>query len=248
MIGVIHTSSNLKLLRDSASIVGKIHKELKKVVVPGIQTKELDSLAEEIIYSSNYLPAFKGYRGYPYTTCISVNNTIVHGFPSNYILRDGDVLSIDVGAYRTFYGDAAFTMIVGEANNKIDTLLVKTTESCLMKAIGIAKEGTTVGAIGNIIETTANIKGFDVVKNFVGHGIGRRLHEFPQIQNYGKLEEGLVLKSGMCICIEPMLVYDNADNTTLSNEWAVVASNGNNAAHFEHQIIIHKDKAEIISI
>jgi len=248
MLGVVHTSSDLDLLRISAGVVGKVHREVKKLIKPGVQTIELEEVAKEIIFSNNCTPSFKGYRGYPYATCISINKAIVHGFPSEYILREGDVVSFDVGAYNGLHGDAAFTVIVGEANNKNDTLLVETTERCLMEAIDIAKEGTTVGALGNIIETIANTYGFDVVKNYVGHGIGKELHEFPQIQNYGKVEEGLVLKAGMCICIEPMLVFGSAKNVTLDNGWEVVTCNGNNSSHFEHQIIIHKDHAEIISI
>ena len=248
MLGMVKTSGQLELIRESGSIVGEIHRELKKLIEPGIKTKVLESVAEEIIYSRGATPSFKGYRGYPYCTCISPNSTIVHGFPGEYILREGDVLSVDVGAFKHLHGDAAFTVIVGEPNSKEDILLVETTERCLKKAIDIAKEGTTTGAIGNIIETTAKAKGFDVVRNFVGHGIGRELHEEPSIYNYGKIESGLMLKAGMVICIEPMITVGKATNTIGDDGWTVTTKDGKNAAHVEHQIIIHKDFAEIITI
>ncbi len=248
MTVIIHTSSELDKLREAGRIVGLVHKELKALIMPGVTTKELERVAIEIIAKEEGVPAFKGYKGYPHSICTSVNNEIVHGFPSNRELKCGDVLSVDVGVLKeNYYGDAAFTVIVDRPLKLNDLSLVLTTRMCLNRVISHIKEGVTVGSIGNLIESTAQEHGFEVVKNYIGHGIGRELHMTPAVYNYGKDSKGIVLKSSMVICCEPMLVSQGADNHTLEDGWTVVSSNGNNAAHVEAQIIVHKDYAEVIA-
>jgi len=245
---VTHTSSDLYKLRESGRIVALVHKELQKLVAPGISTLELDSVAEKIILAEGGVPAFKGYRGFPFCTCCSTNEVIVHGFPNVRKLEDGDILSVDVGVLKDgFYGDAAFTVGVGSIDeNKQD--LIDVSQMALNGAILEAKEGVTTGTIGRVIESYATEYGYSVVKNYIGHGIGRDLHMEPAIHNFGRDIEGIKLKAGMCICIEPMLVDGPADNHRLSDGWTVVTDSGRLSCHVEHQVIIHKDHAEIITI
>ena len=245
---VIHTSSELDKLREVGKIVASVHKELKKLVEEDITTLELDRVAKKLIEQNNAKPAFLGYQGYPYTTCISVNEVIVHGFPNVRKLKNGDLLSIDVGAIKDdYYGDAAFSCIVGEGTEESKQLL-DASEGALNAAISVIKEGVTVGTIGRVIDEYSRSKGFYVVKNYVGHGIGRQLHMEPAIYNYGRDIEGIKLKAGMCICVEPMLCIDSAENHRLKDGWTVVTNNGKLSCHVEHQLIVHKDYAEVITI
>lgn len=245
---VIHTSSDLDKLRESGRIVALVHRELTKLVTPGITTLELDNFAEKIIRSEGGLPAFKGYRGFPFATCCSTNEVIVHGFPNNKKLNEGDILSIDVGVLKNgFYGDAAITVGVGSVGSS-NKQLMNASKKTLEAAIAIAKEGVTTGTIGKTIEACALKYGYSVVKNYIGHGIGKELHMEPAVANYGRDVDGIKLKTGMCICIEPMLVKASADNYRLEDGWTVVTTNGQVSAHVEHQVIIHKDHAEIITI
>ena len=250
MLAIVKPEKELNKIRVSGSIVAEIHKELKKLIVPGVTTDILEQVTLDITAKHKAKPSFLGYRGFPFATCVSVNEVIVHGFPSaKMMLLEGDVVGVDVGVLKDgYHGDAAFTMIVGESRSKEDELLLAAGKECLTKAIAIVKDGTYLGDIGNIIETTAKQYNFDVVRNYVGHGIGKNLHEYPQINNYGKPKTGLKLKAGMVICIEPMLTIGSSDNHTLSDGWTVVTNTGNNAAHFEHQLIVHKDRAEIVSV
>lgn len=244
---VIHTNSELDKLRESGRIVALVHEKLKESIRPGISTLDINNIAEKIIMSENGLPAFKGYRGYPFATCCSVNATIVHGFPSKYILKDGDILSIDVGVLKEgFYGDAAFTIGIGTISTNAKRL-IDTSKNALNTAISNIKEGVTTGTIGRIIEEYSQSRGFFVVKNYIGHGIGRQLHMEPAVYNYGRDIDGIKLKAGMCICIEPMLCVDSAENYKLKDGWTVVTKNGKLSAHDEHQIIVHKNNAEIIT-
>lgn len=244
---VIHTSRDLDKLRESGRIVALVHEELQKIITPGISTLDLDNAAEKIILSEGGLPAFKGYKGYPFATCCSVNATIVHGFPNKYILKNGDIISVDVGVLKNnFYGDAAFTVGVGEINTE-KKRLIDTARNALNAAILNVKEGVTTGTIGRIIEEHSQTEGFYVVRNYVGHGIGKQLHMEPAVYNFGRDIEGVKLKAGMCICIEPMLCVDSAENYRLKDGWTVVTKNGKLSAHVEHQVIVHKDGAEVIT-
>lgn len=248
MIGIVHTSSGLVKLRESGRVVRLVHNELKKIIAPGVTTLELEEVAEEIIAKEGGVPSFKGYRGFPHSICASINEEIVHGFPSNRKLNHGDVLTIDVGVFKEgYHGDAAFMELVGCPISVDDVSLVLASRICLNKAIEHLKEGVTLGSVGNIIESNAKFFGFDVVKNYCGHFIGKELHEIPQVLNFGRDEEGLVLKSGMCLCIEPMLVSNDAANHRLEDGWTVVTDNGNKASHVEAQVIIHKDHCEVIA-
>jgi methionyl aminopeptidase len=248
MVAIIKKPSELTKLRLCGTIVADIHRELKKVVQVGITTLELEQVTLDVLAKHGAKPSFLGYKGFPYATCISVNEVIVHGFPGEYRLQEGDVVGFDVGAYKNgYHGDAAFTTIVGKATSKLDELLVATCELCLTNAIKLIRDGVPVGAIGYVIEETASSFGFDIVRNYVGHGIGQNLHELPRVYNFGKYTEGLVLKEGMVICIEPMLTIGSSYNYVLDDGWTVVTGTGNNAAHFEHQVIVCKNGAEVIS-
>ena len=245
---VIYTSSELEKIREAGKVVAKVHRELKKLVEPGITTSFLDKVAKELIEEAGCIPAFLGYQGFPYTICASVNEVIVHGFPDVRKLQEGDLLSIDVGAIKEgYYSDAAFSCIVGEGTEESKQLL-NASEEALNAAISVIKEGVTTGTIGRIIEEYSQSKGFYVVKNYIGHGIGRQLHMEPAIFNYGRDVEGIKLKAGMCICVEPMLCIESADNHRLDDGWTVVTNNGKPSCHVEHQIIIHKNHAEVITI
>ncbi len=245
---VIKTSSELDKLRESARIVALVHRELKKLIVPGITTMYLDKVTREIISQEGGVPGFLGYMRYEYAICASVNNVIVHGFPNVRKLEEGDVVSIDVGVLKdNYFGDAAFTVGVGEIGTEVQDL-IHTTKLALNRAILNVREGTTTGTIGRVIEECARSDGYSVVRNYIGHGIGRNLHEDPQIFNYGRDIDGIRLKSGMCICIEPMLCIGTAENHRLKDGWSVVTNDGKLSAHEEHQVIVHKDYGEIISI
>jgi methionyl aminopeptidase len=249
MISIVKTSTELELLRESGRVVGLIHTELKRLIKVGVNTKLLSDVTSDIISTNKGAPSFLGYRGYPNNICVSINEEIVHGFHNNRVLKEGDVVSVDVGVYKDkYHGDAAFTVIVGEPLNERDVTLVEATQDCLDKAIKHTKAGITTGSIGRLIEDTALSYGFDVVRDYVGHGIGRELHEAPAIFNYGKDKDGLILKAGMVICVEPMLVVGKQYNHILDDGWTVVTNDGLNAAHCEHQIIVHKDYSEIITI
>ena len=245
---VIHTSSDLERLRESGRVVALVHRELKKKIVPGITTLELEKIAEKIIISEKGMPAFKGYKGFPFCTCCSINEEIVHGFPSNRKLEEGDLISVDVGVLKDgFYGDAAFTVGVGKISREKNDL-IEATENALNAAISVVRDGVTTGTIGRVIEEYSSNLGYSVVKNYVGHAIGKNLHENPSIYNYGRDIDGPKLKAGACICIEPMLCIGSADNHRLSDGWTVVTNDSSLSAHAEHQIIIHKDYAEVITI
>lgn len=246
---IINTASEQELLRENGRIVALVHSELKKLIQPGITTMLLEKVAEEIIYNEGAIPVFKGYKGYNFCTCISVNEEIVHGKPSDKrVLKEGDIVSVDVGTYKWGYsGDACFTAAVGKISEEA-TKLIDTIWGALNGAVSIIKEGTTTGMLGNFINTYATSRGYGVVKEYIGHGIGKSLHMDPAIPNYGRDIDGIRLKAGMCICVEPLLCVGNSDNKTLNNGWTAVTKDESLAAHVEHQVIVHKNYGEVISI
>ncbi len=254
-MNIINTISEQDKLRENGRIVALVHQELKKIIKAGITTLEIDKVAEKVIRAEGALPAFKNYKGFPFCCCISVNEVIVHGYPNDKPLKSGDLITVDVGTYKEgFYGDAAFTVIVDDSkfilpskDIKIKRKLIKISELALDMAINYIKDGVTTGTIGCIIEATAQQFGFSVIRNYVGHGIARNLHEDPAIYNYGRPGKGVKLKTGMCICIEPMLVVGSPDNHRLEDGWGVVTNDGSLSAHVEHQVIVHKDRGEIIT-
>lgn len=246
---ILKTSTELNKIRTSGRILGVVLKELKRMILPGVTTLQLEKAAEEIIGSFGAEPSFKNYRGYPYSICTSINNEIVHGFPSERELLFGDVISVDCGVLHDgYHADAAFTKLVGHTSNKLLEQLITTTDECLQLAIEVTKAGVTTGTIGSTIQKHAEANNFHVIENYVGHGIGRDLHEYPQVKNYGEEGSGIVLKAGAVIAIEPMLVLGEKDNIILSNNWTVVTSDGSKATHVEKTVIIHEGFCEPVTV
>jgi methionyl aminopeptidase len=244
----LKTPEDVALIRESAQIVGRCLEMLAAKVKPGVSTMDLDRMAEEFIRDAGGEPAFKGYKGYPASICASVNEEVVHGIPSpNRVLGDGDVVSIDIGVRKNgWYGDAARTVPVG----KIDadaTRLLEATERALWKGIEQARPGGRLSDISAAIEHEAKRNGFTVVRALVGHGIGRALHEEPQVPNYGRPGEGPRLQTGMVLAIEPMVNAGVADVVTLNDQWTVVTADRKLSAHFEHTVAIGADGPEVLS-
>lgn len=211
---------------------------VKQAAAPDVSLQELDSIAAEVIRSRGCTPSFLGYHGYPASICTSPNNVIVHGIPSDYRLVDGDVLSVDAGAiFEGFHGDAAITFPIGDVSAETQ-LLIDTTEQALAAGIAQVKAGARLGDIGHAVESEANRHGFGVVREYVGHGIGRQMHEDPQVPNYGKPGTGTKLKKGMAICIEPMFNMGGHGTRVEPDGWTVVTADGSLSAHFEHTIAI----------
>lgn len=246
-MNIIKTKSEIDKLRESNRIVAEFHAIIKEKIDIGTTTSSIDRLAIELAETHEALPGFKGYRGFPYAICVSKDHEIVHGFPSDEPLEDGTILSIDFGILKNgFYGDAAITIPVGTITHE-EQKLITTTEECLSKAIDVAQVGNFTGDIGYVIQKHAENNGFSVIKDFVGHGIGRELHERPPIRNYGNKKEGARLKEGMVICIEPMLTMGSNKTKVLDDGWTVVTKDNSKSAHFEHCIHITSDGPEILS-
>jgi methionyl aminopeptidase len=237
----IKSTSELELMRKAGHIVGECLVELGKRVKPGVTTGELDKFAYEFFKKRDCKPAFLGYHGFPATICASVNEQVVHGFPGSRVLVEGEILSVDVGAYYEGYcGDSARTFPVGKVKAEAQRLLDVTRQSL---DLGIAQciPGNRLGDIGHAVEAYAVSQGFSVVKDYVGHGIGRAMHEDPQVPNYGKPHHGTRLVVGMCLAIEPMINAGREDVSVLSDGWTVVTKDGSNSAHFEDTIAITAD-------
>jgi len=243
----LKTEEEIELLRISNQLVGKTQGELAKWIAPGISTIRLDEIAEEFIRDHGAEPAFKGYGGFPNALCISVNETVVHGFPSKYVLQDGDVVSVDCGTYiNGYYGDSAYTFPVGEVKPEVLNLL-KTTKESLYKGIEAAVENQRLGDIGFAIQDYCEKRGYSVVREMVGHGIGKHLHEDPQVPNYGRRGRGTKLKTGMVIAIEPMINMGKKNITILDDGWTAKTIDGQVSAHFEHTVVVRRGQAEILS-
>lgn len=243
----LKTTEEISRLRQSSLLVGKTLAEVARHIKPGIQTIELDRIAEEFIRSNGALPAFKGYGGFPSTLCISVNEEVVHGFPGKRFLKDGDIVSVDCGTILDgFYGDSAYTFAVGEISEEVRNLLTRTKES-LYLGIEKAIAGNRLGDIGYAVQTYTESFGYGVVRDLVGHGIGRRMHEKPEVPNYGKRGTGMILQEGLVICIEPMITLGKKSIVQEADGWTIRTSDRRPAAHFEHEIAIGKDKADILS-
>jgi methionyl aminopeptidase len=245
---IIKSPRELEQLKRSNAIVAEVFERLKGMIAPGITTKELDQVAEEYILLKGARPAFKGYRGFPATLCISINEEVVHGIPSQRRLKEGDIVSLDVGAnFVGYFGDAAITLPVGEVDPKAERLL-EVTEKALHIGIEKAKVGNRLFDISYAIQSWVESHGFSVVRDFVGHGIGRDLHEEPQIPNFGIPHQGPRLEKGMVFALEPMVNEGTSAVRVLSDGWTVVTIDGKRSAHFEHTIAITEDGAEILSI
>ena len=245
---IIKSRREIEALRKSNAVVAEVFQELKKAVAPEITTKELDQIAEEAILSRGAIPAFKGYRGFPATLCISINEEVVHGIPNQRRLKEGDIVSLDVGAnLNGYFGDAAITLPVGNIDKAARNLL-EVTEKALYIGIEKARIGNRLFDISHAIQAWAEAHGFSVVRDFVGHGIGKNLHEEPQIPNFGPPHQGPRLEKGMVFALEPMVNEGTSEVKILSDGWTVVTADGKRSAHFEHTIAISDEKAEILSI
>jgi len=245
---IIKSQREIEQLRKSNAIVAEVFKELKRRVVPGVTTNELDQIAEEIIRSKGAIPAFKGYRGFPATLCISINEEVVHGIPSQRRLKEGDIVSVDVGVnLNGYFGDAAMTLPAGEVDQAGKRLL-EVTEKALFIGIEKAKGGNRLFDISHAIQVWVEFHGFSVVRDFVGHGIGMELHEDPQIPNFGSPNQGPRLEEGMVFALEPMVNEGTHEVKVLSDGWTVVTADGKRSAHFEHTIAITNGGTEILSI
>lgn len=241
------TNDEIELLRQSNLIVSKTLAEVAKNLKPGVTTLSLDKIADQFIRDNGGVPGFLNYNGYPKSICISVNQQVVHGIPSSYVIKDGDVVSVDCGVYMNgFHGDSAYTFAVGHVSEEVSKLL-RVTKECLYKGIEQAVEGNRVGNIGYAVQSHAESNGFSVVRDLVGHGVGRSLHEKPEVPNYGKQGVGMLLKQGLVIAIEPMINMGKRDVRQESDKWTISTKDGKPSAHFEHSIAITKGKADILS-
>jgi methionyl aminopeptidase len=245
---IIKSSREIEQLKRSNAIVAEVFEKLKGMIHPGVTTKELDEVAEEYILLKGARPAFKGYRGFPATLCISINEEVVHGIPSQRQLKEGDIVSLDVGVnFVGYFGDAAITLPVGEIDPEAKRLL-EVTEKALTIGIEKAKIGNRLFDISFAIQRWVESHGFSVVRDFVGHGIGRDLHEEPQVPNFGAPHQGPRLEKGMVFALEPMVNEGTYEVRVLSDGWTVVTADGKRSAHFEHTIAITEDGTEILSV
>jgi methionyl aminopeptidase len=244
---ILKSQREIEKIRISNQIVAKILSRLEAETCPGVTTLYLNELAEKMARDAGGVPAFKGYKGFPYSLCASLNDQVVHGFPSKKPLKEGDILSMDFGIlYGGFFGDAAITVAVGEISQKAKRLM-RVTKEALYRGIEKARIGFRVSDISYAIQSHAESSGYSVVRKFVGHGVGKSLHEDPQVPNYGKPGTGLRLKAGMTIAIEPMINEKGKDVRILKDGWTAVTKDGGLSAHFEHSIAITEDGPIILS-
>ena len=243
----IKSKREIELLKNAGNIVYQTHQYLKPYIKEGITTKELDKLAEDFIRSKDATPSFKGYEGFPSTLCTSINSEVVHGFPSNRKLKNGDIISIDIGAcYKGYHGDSAWTYTVGEVDEKTKQLL-EDTEKSLFVGLEQVKSGNRIGDIGYAIEQYARKHNLGVVRELCGHGVGTSVHEDPEVPNYGIPNTGPRLKEGMVIAVEPMLTLGSPKVFLHDNDWTVDTQDGSLSAHFEHTVVVTKDGYQILT-
>lgn len=244
---MIKTEEEIELLRIAGKIVGDTHNYLKPFIKEGITTKELDRLAHDYIISRGATCSFLNYSGYPASICTSINEEVVHGIPSNRKLRNGDIVSIDIGAcYKGYHGDSAWSYAVGNVSEDVKYLM-KHTEQALYEGLKVVKPGNYIGDIGYAVESYAKKHKLGVVKELVGHGVGSHLHEKPDVPNYGKPKTGELLKQGMVIAIEPMLNLGTANIYILDDDWTIITADDRPSAHFEHTIVVTSDGYEILT-
>src|SRR6195952_1908468 len=240
-------AEEIELIRESSLLVSKTHGEIAKVIRPGVKTIELNKLAETFIRDNGGVPAFLNYNGFPFSLFISLNDQIVHGFPSQHVLVEGDLVSVDCGVVKNkYYGDSAYTFAIGEASEQTQ-LLMKVTKEGLALGIEQAVVGMRIGDIGFAVQEHAEKHNFGVVKELVGHGVGTRLHEKPEVPNYGKRGSGIKLEEGMVIAIEPMINAGRAGVRFWDDGWTVSTIDGKVSAHYEHTVAISKGKADVLS-
>ena len=244
---ILKSKSEIDIMREAGRIVALTHQELAKAIKPGVTTKQLDELAETFIRSKGAVPSFKGYNGFSGSICASVNEELVHGIPGKRILQEGDIISIDIGAqFEGYHGDSAWTYAVGNISEE-DRRLMQVSEESLFKGLEKAIPGARLSDISHAIQIHAEAAGFTIVREYVGHGVGRDLHEDPQIPNYGPPDRGPRLKPGMVLAIEPMVNAGERYVRTLADNWTVVAVDGKNCTHYEHTIAITEEGYEILT-
>ncbi|MDR1682720.1 MAG: type I methionyl aminopeptidase [Candidatus Symbiothrix sp.] len=243
----LKTDEEIELMRVANLLVGATLAEIAKHIAPEVTTLQLDKIGEEFIRDHGAIPLFKGYNDFPNALCISVNENVVHGIPGDYRLQEGDIVSVDCGTQINGYcGDSAYTFEVGEVSPAVKKLL-QTTKESLYVGINAAMEGKRIGDIGNAIQHYCEERGYSVVRDLVGHGIGRKMHEDPEVPNYGKKGYGALLRSGMCIAIEPMINMGKKNVKIEKDKWTVRTADRRPSAHFEHTIAIRQGKADILS-
>jgi len=241
------TEEEIELVRKSSLLVAKTHAEIAGLIKPGITTLALDKIAEEFIRDNGGVPAFKGYGGFPNTLCMSPNDQVVHGIPNDRLLEDGEILSVDCGVVMNgYYGDSAFTYEVGEVDAETKQLL-KVTKESLYKGIEQAVAGNRIGDIGYAVQQHAESFGYGIVRELVGHGVGKNLHESPEVPNYGRRGRGVMLKEGLVIAIEPMINMGTKRILHHNDGWTITTFDNKPSAHFEHTVVVRKGKAEILS-
>jgi methionyl aminopeptidase len=244
---IYKTEEEIQLIKESAIILSKAHGEVSSLIKEGVTTKQLDTRAEEFIRDSGGKPSFKGYNGFPFSLCISVNAAVVHGMPSNYVIQNGDIVSIDCGVFRNgYHSDCAYTHGVGELSEDVKRLL-QVTKASLFKGLEKAVIGNRLGDMSATIQQEVEKEGFSVVRELVGHGIGKNLHEAPEVPNYGKRGQGLKLQNGLVLAVEPMVNLGTKNIVQEADGWTIRTKDNKPSAHFEHTIVIRKDKAEVLT-
>lgn len=243
----LKTDEEIGLLRESNLLVSKTLAEIARLIKPGVTTLYLDRMAEQFIRDNGAVPAFKGYGGFPNTLCTSVNEEVVHGIPSGYELQDGDIISVDCGVILNgWYGDGAYTFPVGTISDELKKLL-KYTRLSLEEGVKKAVAGNRVGDVSNAVQTKAESGGFSVVRELVGHGLGKKLHEQPEVPNYGRSGSGPKMQKGLVICIEPMINAGKKETVQLRDGWTIRTADGKPSAHFEYAVAIDKEKADVLT-
>lgn len=243
---IIKTDQEIELLRQSNQLVVDTLAEMAKIIEPGITTAYLDEIAEKFIRTNGGTPGFLGYNGYPKTLCTSVNAQVVHGIPSDYVLKEGDIVSIDCGVILNgYYGDSAYTFAVGEVDPKV-LRLMQVTKDCLFRGIQEAIEDNRIGDIGNAVQSFAELNGFSVVREMVGHGLGKKLHEEPEVPNYGKKGSGVKLKQNMVLCIEPMINFGARNIVQEKDGWTIRATDRKPSAHYELPVAVGKNQPVVL--
>jgi methionyl aminopeptidase len=243
----LKTNEEVELLRKSNMLVSRTLAEVASLIRPGITTLRLDKAAEIFILDNGGMPAFKGYNGFPKTLCTSVNDEVVHGIPSDYILKEGDIISIDCGVImNNYYGDSAFTFAVGEIDDEVRRLL-EFTRASLEDGVKEAIAGNRVGDISFAVQSRAENAGYSVVRELVGHGLGKKLHEAPEVPNYGKKGTGPKMEKGLVICIEPMINMGIKDTIQMRDGWTIKTADGKPSAHFEYAVAVDKGKADVLT-
>ena len=245
---IIKSEKEIATIREAGRIVAQVLQILTEAVKPGLSRKELDKIVRREFAARGAKPAFLGYRGYPASVCVSINDEIVHGIPDGRVFREGDIVSIDLGAtYKGFVGDAAISVGAGRLDAEAERLL-RVTESALYKGIAAARAGVPLGAVSHAIQVEAEGQGFSVVREYVGHGVGRQMHEEPQVPNFGPPDRGPVLKKGMVLAIEPMVNAGDWRTKRHDDNWTVSTLDGSLSAHFEHTIAITDGEAQILTL